>query len=175
MQHVFSYLLIHLLCFQVSIYNYQVNGCDGNTLDFSLFQGKKILIVNIATNSPRVTQLVELNQLQQRYKDSLVVIGFPCDDFGNENHNNDDILSICTQKYGTNFLLAAKGSVSGASIQPIYQWLTKASLNGTLESRVKGDFSKYIIDSQGELVAVFGGSISPLSEQVLNTLNESQN
>jgi glutathione peroxidase len=158
-----------------SIYNYTATNIDGDQVSFNDFRYKKILIVNIATGSSITGQLAELQQLQQQYADSLIVIGFPSSSFGHENKNNAEIKQFCQSQYGVSFLLAAKGSVKGNDMQPIYQWLTRKTENGEFNSEVKDDFQKYIVDRNGALIGVFKGSVSPLDNQVVSVITGSFN
>lgn len=164
-------LLIPLFLFTTSIYNFSVSDTQGGTINFNNYQHKRLLLVNIATgNSARVSQLAGLQQLQQQFADSLVVIGFPSNSFGNESRSNAEIQQFCQTNYNTSFLLAAKGSVDSTGIQPIYNWLTKKNENGMLDSRVRGDFQKYLIDQDGNLVAVFSGSVLPTDNQITSAI-----
>lgn len=170
MKYFFWGLLILPFFSSSSIYSFTVNGIDGTQINFNNFQHKKILLVNIATNSSRVNQIGELKQLQQQYEDSLVIIGFPSNSFGNESRSNAAIKQFCDSAYSINFLLAGKGSVKGSDQQLVFYWLTHTSENNTLDSEIKGDFQKYLIDRDGELIGVFVGSVSPLSPQIINNI-----
>ena len=161
--------------FTTSIYSYTVQSIDGSTINFEDFHGKKIMLVNIATGSPKASQLRELQQLQEQYSDSLVIVGFPSDSFDKEAGSNREIERSCREFYQVDFLLAAKAQVKGEYIQPIYQWLTSSSQNGQIDSEVKADFQKYIISSSGELIGVFSSATSPLSEQIISVITGSSN
>lgn len=167
--------LLSVMLFTGGIYEYTVVSVTGTDINLETFQGKKILIVNVATGSPRAYQLRELQQLQELYSDSLIVIGFPSNSFGSENRSNLEIKEFCRLMHGATFLLAAKGPVRGDSIQPVYQWLTREGENGLLNSVVKGDFQKYLIDKSGNLQGVFSGSVSPLSAEITNLVSGSSN
>jgi glutathione peroxidase len=164
-----------IILFQTSIYTHTVTGINGNEIDFSDFQGKKILLVNIATNSPRASQLGELQQLHEQYGDSLVIVGFPSNSFGNEQKSNSGILHFCQTQYGVSFLLAAKGPVKGGDIQPFYYWLTNKTENGVFGNEIKSDFQKYLFDRNGNPLGVFAGSLSPLNYQLVNAITGVQN
>ena len=165
-------LVSFFLLNSTSIYTLQFQDIDGNTVAMSQFEGKKILLVNIATGSSRATQLADLQQLQQQYSDSLVVIGFPSNSFGKESRTNAEIKTFCQTNYGVTFLLAAKNPIAGFEIQSIYQWLTNAAMNGVTADPVKGDFQKYLISESGMLVGIFSPSVSPLSTEITGMLNE---
>lgn len=156
-----------------SIYTISIPGANGNAINFNDFQGKKILVVNIASNSPMAFQIGELQQLKQQYGNGLVVIACPSNSFGNEPMTNQDIYNYCHTNFDISFLLGAKADVIGTGTPPLYQWLTQSSLNGSINSTVKSDFQKYIISETGELVGVFLGSVSPLDQQIATVLNTS--
>jgi glutathione peroxidase len=153
-----------------SIYSFEINAADSNTINFNDFRDKKILLVNIATGSDKVDQLGELQKLQQRYADSLVIVGFPSNSFGNEARSNAEIRQFCQSVYRVSFLLASKGSVKGEDIQPLYSWVTQENENGIASSGVKGDFQKYLIGSNGELLGIFAASVSPLSQELVSAI-----
>ena len=153
-----------------SFYNLSIQDTTQQTVSFSSLQGKTVMIVNIATSSDKVSQLLQLQQLQTQFADSLVVIGFPSNSFGNENRNDSAIKAFCESAYHTSFLLATKAPVVGEGIQPVYQWLTTLSENGNMKTPVKTDFQKYIIDKRGSLVAVFAGSVLPLDSNLVSDL-----
>lgn len=159
-----------VLLFETGIYTHSVQGISGSEIDFSNFTGKKILIVNIATNSSRIAQLGQLQQLQQQYGDSLVIVAFPSNSFGNESRSNSEIQQFCQSQYSVSFLLATKGSVKGEDIQAFYHWLTHREENGVFNNEIKGDFQKYLFDRNGNALGVFAGSLSPLSPQIVNAI-----
>ncbi|MEI9806772.1 MAG: hypothetical protein WDO16_02200 [Bacteroidota bacterium] len=99
------------------MYNFVIPGAGGQSINFNDFRNKKILLVNIATGSDRVAQLGQLQQLQEQYADSLVVIGFPSNSFGNETRNNAGIKEFCESQYGVSFLLTRTGNVKGTLMQ----------------------------------------------------------
>ncbi|MDB5199281.1 MAG: glutathione peroxidase [Chitinophagaceae bacterium] len=175
MKTVFYSLLIAAgFITQISIYSFVI-GTGNSSINFNDFQNKKILLVNIATGSPRANQLGELQQLKQQYGDSLVIVVFPSNSFGNESRSNAAIKEFCQLQYGVSYLLAAKGAVTGSYMQPVYQWLTHESQNGIQNSEIKGDFQKYLIDRNGQLLAIFAGSVSPLDPQIVSAITGSSN
>ncbi len=155
-----------------SIYTLQFTTSNGNTTSMSSFQGKTILLVNIATGSNRVDQLGQLQELQNQFGDSLVILGFPSNSFGNESRSNADIKQFCQNTYGVTFLLAEKNPVTTASIQPIYNWLSKQSENGEMNGIVVGDFQKFLIDKNGSLVGVFSPSVLPGDTSIIKAIRE---
>ena len=153
-----------------SIYDLQISTIDGNVVNLSDFANKKILFVNTATNSQYVNQYAALEQLQQQYQDSLVIIAFPSNSFGNEPENDTTIKDFVMNTYNVHFILAAKTSVKDSTISPLYQWLTQQSENGVLDNPVDGDFFKYLVNEEGRLIGVFDGSVDPLSDLVQSAL-----
>jgi glutathione peroxidase len=135
-----------------SIYSLQFTDTEGNNVNMSSYQGKKILLVNIATESPKASQLAGLQQLHQQYGDSLVIIAFPSNSFGNEEKTNSEIKLFCQSNYGVTFKIAAKNSVSGSGIQSIYTWLGDINLNGSMNGTVGGDFQKFLVNKEGVLI-----------------------
>lgn len=154
-----------------SIYNIQFKNIDGVSQSMSQYQGKKILIVNIATGSGRVSQLAGLQQLQQRYADSLVVIGFPSNSFYHEARSNAEIKQFCQSQYGVSFLLAEKNPISGLDIQPVYRWLTTLSENGVMGHPVGADFQKFLINETGKLIGVFSPAVDPMSNELTSVIS----
>lgn len=156
-----------------SIYDYKVNALTGGTIDFSDFKGKKILIVNTASKCGFTPQYEELEKLYEQYKDKLVIVGFPANNFlRQEPGTNEEISAFCKKNYGVTFPMAAKISVKGNDMAPIYHWLTKKEYNGYDNSSVKWNFQKYLIDEQGKLVAVFSPKTKPMSEEVITAIEK---
>ncbi|RQO30888.1 glutathione peroxidase [Taibaiella sp. KBW10] len=156
-----------------SIYDFKVAALDGATIDFAAFKGKKILIVNTASKCGFTKQYEDLEQLYERYKDQLVIVGFPANNFmGQEPGQNEDIAAFCKKNYGVTFPMAAKISVKGKDMAPIYQWLTNKSYNGTESSSVKWNFQKYLIDENGKLVQHFSPATKPLSDEIVSNLKK---
>lgn len=156
-----------------SIYDYKVQGLTGGTIDFAQFKGKKILIVNTASECGYTPQYEDLQKLYETYKSKLVIIGFPANNFGSqEPGSNSEIASFCKKNYGVTFPMAAKISVKGDDIAPIYQWLTKKEYNGYDNTTVKWNFQKYLINEKGELVAVFGSRTKPMDKDLLTAIEK---
>jgi glutathione peroxidase len=162
--------IITSLFFTISIYSISATDINGGQINFSSFQGKKILIVNTASNSSYVAQYAALEQLYQQYKDSLVVIAFPSNSFGNEPGSNTSIKNFVTSTYNTHFQLAAKVEVSGSSQATIYQWLTQQGQNGMMNNAVRGDFQKFLVDKDGTLMGVFSSTIDPMDNSIQNAI-----
>lgn len=158
---------------QTPIYSIKMDSVTGSQqIDLANYQGKKILIVNVATEDSLTSQLAELEQLYELYKDSVVVIGVPTNSFNTEPRSNVEIAAYCSTTYSLHFPLAAKQSVTGSSACDLYKWLTQKSLNTMTNSTVRKAFQKFLINKQGKLVAVFEGRISPVSATIRNLVEQ---
>lgn len=146
--------------------SFQANNKD--TISMEQFRGKKILIVNTASNCGYTGQFAELETLHQQYKDQLQIIGFPANDFKEQEKGNDEeIARFCKVNFGVSFLLASKTSViRGQEQHPLYKWLSQASLNGWNNQEPVWNFCKYLVDENGTLLGFFSQKISPLDEQI---------
>ncbi|GGG47999.1 glutathione peroxidase [Bizionia arctica] len=154
-----------------SIYNISINSLTGEAIDFDKFRGKKILIVNTASECGFTGQYDGLQELYDRYKDKLVVIGVPCNQFGGqEPGTSTDIQTFCKQNYGVTFLMTEKVDVKGDQQHPLYTWLTKKELNGVSNSSVKWNFQKYLIDEEGHLIDYYYSLTKPLSSKITKQL-----
>lgn len=154
-----------------TIYEFKVPSLNGGEIDFTQYKGKKILIVNTASKCGYTPQYEGLEKLYERYKDKLVIVGFPANNFlFQEPGNSAEIAAFCKKNYGVSFPMAAKISVKGKEMAPIYQWLTNKDYNGFQNSSVKWNFQKYLIDEKGNLIGVFAPGVEPLSEDIINAL-----
>lgn len=154
-----------------SIYDFSVEGLDGGKINFSSFKGKKILIVNTASKCGYTPQYEGLEALYKKYKDRLVIVGFPANNFGGqEPGSNSEIKEFCKKNYGVTFLMAAKVSVKGDDTAPIYKWLCNKSENGVLDAEIKWNFNKFLLDENGKLIAKFDSNVTPLSEALTSKL-----
>ncbi len=150
-----------------SIYDFKVTSLDGGTIDFAKFKGKKILIVNTASKCGYTPQYEALEKISKKYKSKLVIVGFPANNFGaQEPGSNNEIAEFCKKNYGVSFSMAAKISVKGEDMAPIYRWLTQKANNGFQDSEVKWNFQKYIINEKGQLTNVFMSAATPDSKEV---------
>lgn len=156
-----------------SIYDYKVSGLNGEEIDFSKFKGKKILIVNTASECGYTPQYTDLQKLHEKYKDKLVVIGFPANNFmGQEPGTNEQIKDFCQKNYGVTFRMAQKVSVSGDDIHPLFKYLTEEGKKiGAAEPVIRWNFTKFLVDENGKLVKVFPSKVNPLSEEITVHLN----
>jgi glutathione peroxidase len=167
-------LLFAVVAFMIasSVYDFKVEGLEGGTIDLSHYKGKKILIVNTASKCGFTPQYKDLEQLYEQYKDKLVVIGFPANNFmRQEPGTNAEIKEFCEKNYGVTFPMAAKISVKGDDIHPLFRYLNDEAAKIGINNPVKWNFTKFLIDEKGKLVAVFPSKVRPMSEEVLKYLN----
>ena len=154
-----------------TIYDFKINSLQGQVIDFSSFKGKKILIVNTASKCGLTSQYEGLERLYKLYKDKLVIIGFPANDFlRQEPGNNHEIESFCQSNYGVSFPMSTKISVKGKKIHPLYLWLTKEKYNLYKDSKVTWNFQKYLIDEHGKLIQIFQPSMDPMNEEIIKAI-----
>ncbi len=145
---------------------------NGEALDFSSLKGKKVMLVNTASDCGYTNQFTELQQLHEQYKESLVLIGFPANDFKEQEKGSDEeIASFCKLNYSVTFLIMKKSVVKkGVEQNAVYQWLSDATKNGWNNKQPAWNFCKYIVDENGELTNFFGATISPLSQEILKAV-----
>ena len=154
-----------------SIYSFKVEALDGSIIDLSKYRGKKILIVNTASKCGYTPQYEGLQKLYDKYKDRLVIIGFPANNFGGqEPGTNVEIKEFCTKNYGVSFPMAAKVSVKGDDIAPIYKWLCNMTENGVMDAEIKWNFGKFLLDEKGNLISDFPSKVAPLSAEITGKL-----
>lgn len=154
-----------------SIHAFKVKSLTGEEIDFASFKGKKILIVNTASECGYTPQYAELEKLYQQYKEKLVIVGFPTNDFGGqEPGSNTEIKSFCQKNYGVTFPMAEKITVKGSDIAPVYKWLTHKEDNGVLDAQIKWNFNKFLIDEEGHLMKKFDSGVTPMSEEIVKLL-----
>ena len=153
-----------------SVHDFKITTLDGQEVSLTKFKGKKILIVNTASKCGFTPQYADLEKLSAQYKDKLVVIGFPANNFGEqEPGTNASIQEFCEQNYGVSFLMSEKVSVKGGDINELFQYLTSAE-NPDFKGEVKWNFEKFLIDENGKLVHRFRSAVKPTSEEITKYL-----
>jgi len=151
-----------------SIYDYTFKSLDGKDVKMSSFKGKKILIVNTASKCGFTKQYKDLQALYSEYGNDLVIIGFPANNFGNqEPGTNGDIQEFCEQNYGVEFLMAEKVEVKGDQIDPLFKYLTSQD-NPDFKGDIKWNFEKFLIDENGKLVHRYRSAVNPLADEIVN-------
>ena len=153
-----------------TLYDFKTKTIDGKEFDLSSLKGKKVLIVNTASKCGNTPQYKDLEDLYKQYGGAkFVIIGFPANNFmGQEPGTNEEIQKFCTLNYGVTFPMMSKISVKGNDMDPIYQWLTTKDLNGKMDSEVKWNFQKYMIDEKGRLVDEVDPKVNPESEKIVS-------
>jgi glutathione peroxidase len=145
----------------------KVKSIDGQDVDFSQYKGKKVLIVNVASECGYTPQYEDLEKLYEANKDKLVILGFPANNFGGqEPGTNEEIKSFCQKNYGVTFPLFEKISVVGSDQHPLYKWLTSKDLNGWNDEQPKWNFNKYLLDENGELVKYYSSKVKPFDDEI---------
>jgi glutathione peroxidase len=154
-----------------TVYNFSVEGLTGGKINLAEFKGKKILIVNTASQCGYTPQYEQLEKLYESNKDKLVILGFPANNFGQqEPGSNKEIQEFCKKNYGVSFPMAAKVSVKGDDIAPIYKWLTHKDQNGVMDAEIKWNFTKFLLDENGKLIAKFDSKVLPTGQEIASYL-----
>ncbi len=155
-----------------TFYDFQLKSIEGKIIDFTIYKGKKVLIVNIASQCGFTPQYEELEELYQKHNDKLVIIGFPANNFGGqEPGSNEEIATFCQRNFGLSFQLFEKSSVvKNAEQNPLYQWLSNKEQNGWNNKAPNWNFCKYLINEKGELIKFYNSSVKPMSPEIIKEL-----
>jgi|TARA_B110000240_G_C13471407_1_gene441152 glutathione peroxidase len=154
-----------------SIYDIAIDTIGGKSIILEEFQGKKMLFVNVASKCGFTKQYKGLQTLSDKYKEELVVIGLPCNQFGKQEPGDaSQIQKFCELNFDVRFLLTTKIDVKGNKQHPIYKWLTSKDLNGKKNSSVKWNFQKYLVDENGILIDYFFSITKPMSSAITKHL-----
>lgn len=149
------------------IYEIPLIDITGKPVTLAAYKGRKMLIVNTASECGYTPQYSSLEELHRQYGEKLAVLGFPCNDFGAQEPGTDvEIKSFCESRFGVTFPLFAKVHVAGAEKHPLYQWLTNPLQNGWNAQEPTWNFCKYLIDEEGRLLHFFAASVDPLDERI---------
>ena len=156
-----------------TIYQFKVKDLYGKEFDFASLKGKKILIVNTASECGLTPQYKDLEAIYEKYKNlNFVIVGFPANNFGaQEPGSNDQIAKFCEMNYGVTFPMMGKISVKGPDMDKVYQFLTQKSKNGLQDSEVEWNFQKYLINEEGELVKVLSPRVLPTDAAIVGWIN----
>lgn len=151
------------------IYDITINDIEGKEINLNDFKGKYVLFVNVASNCGFTRQYKDLQTLYDKYKDELVVVGVPCNQFGGQEPGDEEQISIfCSEKYNVTFPMTEKIAVRGSNQHPLYKWLTSKDLNGRKNSSVKWNFQKYLVDKDGNLIDYWYSLTNPTSSKITN-------
>ena len=157
----------------VSFYSLTDTAINGTVFDFEKLKGKKVMLVNTASNCGYTGQYDDLQKLSEQYKDKLVIIGFPANDFKEQEKGTDtEIAEFCKMNFGVSFPLMQKSSViKSANQNKIFEWLSSSTKNGWNNQQPSWNFCKYIVDEQGRLTNYFGSTIEPMGKEIATALN----
>lgn len=172
---ILSLIMITAIAFgQQSFYDFKVKDIDGKEFNLSSLKGKKVLVVNTASKCGLTPQYKQLQELYQLYGgNKFTIIGFPANNFMKQEPGTDsEIAEFCEKNYGVTFPMMSKISVKGDDIHPLYQWLTQKSKNGVLDSEVKWNFQKYLIDEKGNLVEMVEPKTKPDDEKIVSWIKK---
>ncbi len=157
-----------------TLYDFEINGLDGQPFDLSGLKGKKVLIVNTASECGLTPQYEQLQELYDTYGgEKFEIIGFPSNDFGAQEPGSDEeIASFCQKNYGVTFPMMTKIAVKGEAIHPIYAWLTQKGQNGVGDFEVKWNFHKFLVDEEGHLVKEVQPQTLPIDEEIVSWVSK---
>ncbi len=170
-----SLVLMSTIVFsQQSFYDFKVKDIDGNDFALSSLKGKKVLVVNTASKCGLTPQYKQLEELFKNYGgEKFTIIGFPANNFmQQEPGSNKEIAEFCEKNYGVTFKMMSKISVKGDDMAPLYQWLTSKEKNGVMDSEVKWNFQKYLIDEKGHLVDVIDPRTKPDDDKIVSWIKK---
>ncbi len=161
-----------LLMATTGIYDFKLKTLDGKPMDMAQFKGKKMLIVNTASKCGYTKQYADLQELHEKYGSKVTVVGFPANNFGGqEPGSNEEIASFCKKNFGVSFPMAEKVSVKGSDIHPLFKYLTEEAGKMGVKEPIKWNFTKFLIDENGKLLAVFPSGVKPTDEAITKYLN----
>jgi len=167
---ILAILLTTLFFAPSTVYDFKLKTIDGDGFSLAKYRGKKVLIVNTASKCGFTPQYAELQKLADTYKDKLVVVGFPANNFGQQEPGTAiEIKTFCEKNYGVTFPLSQKISVKGDDIDPLFKYLTEAP-NPDFTGEIKWNFEKFLIDENGNLVHRFRSAVKPLSPELTKYL-----
>ena len=156
-----------------SIFNIEIKSIDGLPVTIAQFKGKKILIVNVASECGYTPQYKELQQLYKEQIENLVVLGFPSNDFGKqEPGSNTEIKLFCERRYHVTFPMFEKSHVTGKNKNALYRWLTDAKLNGWNNKEPEWNFCKYLVDENGMLICLYSETVDPFDEDIIRLVKK---
>jgi len=154
-----------------SVYEFKLKNIDGQAFSLAQYRGKKVLVVNTASKCGFTPQYADLQKLADLYKDKVVVVGFPANNFGQQEPGTaTEIKTFCSERYGVTFPLSEKVSVKGDDICPLFKYLTGAP-NPDFTGEIKWNFEKFLIDENGNLIHRFRSAVKPLDPQITQYLN----
>jgi glutathione peroxidase len=154
-----------------SIYDFKLKTLDGQDITLAKFKGKKMLLINVASECGFTPQYKNLQALHEQYGDKVVLVGFPANNFGKqEPGSSQQIKEFCTKNYGVTFQMMEKISVKGDDMHPLYKWLSTKEENGSCSDAPNWNFCKYLIDENGKVIKFFPSKVDPLSKDITSLL-----
>ena len=154
-----------------SFYDIDLNDINGDLINLKAFEGKKIMLVNVASRCGYTSQYKDLQDLHKNHGDKIEIIGIPCNDFGRqEPGTSEEIKNFCSTNYGVTFKIAEKSNIKTNPISEIYRWVSEPELNGWNSTLPSWNFCKYIIDENGELIKFLKSGVNPNSSEILSLL-----
>ena len=150
-----------------SFYDFKLKSLDGKeTIDFTKYKGKKVVVVNTASECGYTPQYADWQAFHKEYGDKIVVLGVPANNFGGqEPGSNKEIATFCQKNYGVTFQMLEKVSVVGSDQHPLFKWLSKKDLNGWNDKEPTWNFCKYVINEKGEISHFFASGVKPNSPE----------
>lgn len=156
-----------------SVYDFEFKTAQGEDIVLSNFKGRKILVVNTASECGYTPQYKELQELYEKQSDKLVVIAFPANNFGGqEPGTNQEIAAFCEKNYGVSFPVMEKISVAGDDMHPFYKFLSTKELNGVTDEKPTWNFCKYLIDENGKVMKFYSSKVTPMSNELLSDIHQ---
>jgi glutathione peroxidase len=153
-----------------SVYDFKLKTIEGKDFSLAKYKGKKILVVNTASKCGFTPQYKELEQLAETYKDKLVIVGFPANNFGGQEPGSDaEIKTFCSDLYKVTFPMSTKVSVKGDDIAPLFKYLTSAE-NPDFTGEIKWNFEKFLLDENGKLIHRFRSKTTPMDPAITSNL-----
>ncbi len=154
-----------------SIFQFSLNALDGKSVPLEQFKGKKIILLNVASECGFTPQYADWQKFYEENKEFVVVLGFPCNDFGEQEPGDAaEIGSFCQKNYGVTFPMFEKVSVKGEAQAPLYKWLSDPGQNGWNNKVPIWNFCKYVVDENGRLTHFFGSNVKPDSQKFLEAM-----
>ncbi|MCH1544683.1 MAG: glutathione peroxidase [Bacteroidia bacterium] len=154
-------------------YSIKINSLEGKEINLEDYKGKKILVVNTASECGFTPQYEDLQKLHETYGEKVVIIGTPCNQFGGQEPGDaSSIKNFCQKNYSVSFLMTEKLDVKGSNQHALYEWLTKKSVNCVLDSEVGWNFNKFLINEEGNLLAYFPSTTDPMSSDITSLIEK---
>ncbi|MBA3664783.1 MAG: glutathione peroxidase [Bacteroidetes bacterium] len=154
-----------------TIYDFKLKTLEGEEITLAKFKGKKMLLINVASECGFTPQYKSLQALHEQYGSKVVLVGFPANNFGGqEPGSSTEIKTFCTKNYGVTFQMMDKISVKGSDMHPLYKWLSTKEENGTCSDAPNWNFCKYLIDEKGKIIKFFPSKIDPMSKDITGLL-----